>query len=30
MLIVIVTSPKSGWLPTAAWDWINSRLRVAA
>ncbi|WBL82128.1 hypothetical protein I3J27_17480 [Bradyrhizobium xenonodulans] len=30
MLIVVVSNPKSGWLPTAAWDWINARLRVAA
>jgi hypothetical protein len=30
MLIVGITEPKSGWLPTAAWDWINDRLRKAA
>jgi hypothetical protein len=26
ILIIPVTKPAFGWLPKAAWDWINSRV----
>lgn len=30
MLIVGITRDYSGWLPQAAWDWINQRAHKAA
>jgi hypothetical protein len=30
MLIIGVTKDHSGWLPQAAWDWINERRGLAA